>query len=163
MDLLRLGWARRALTILLLLLLGHLDPLLLGLVHLDLLLPALLAAERRVPSVHEDVAAAAEGLLAEVAGVEEVVGPVVVVVGEEGGGEAARGAGAAKGGAHHASSAVRRVGRVFWEAVGGGSGGGEAGLLEIGGREGVEGRRRREGAVADGGVVVGVNFHRFTS
>lgn len=40
-------------------------------VHLDLLLPALLAAERRVTSVHEDVAG--EGLAAEGAVLEEVV------------------------------------------------------------------------------------------
>ncbi|WOL06119.1 hypothetical protein Cni_G14851 [Canna indica] len=48
-----------------------LPSLLLGVVRVHLLLPALLAAERRVPSVHEDVAVAGEGLPAEVAAVEE--------------------------------------------------------------------------------------------
>lgn len=47
-------------------------------VHLDLLLPALLAAERRVTPVHEDVAG--EGLAAEGALLEEVVAVAVRLV-----------------------------------------------------------------------------------
>lgn len=82
-DLVGLGWAGGSATLARVLagrrsLGGDLPVLLLAFIHLDLLLPALLATERHIPSVHEDVAVAGKGLAAEEARVQEVVRLLVV-------------------------------------------------------------------------------------